>query len=289
MKAKRLIAILAALLLLAVSTVSCFGAVASESSRLGKFRATTGSKITNEDYVIDMAELLTTAERDALSSRCAELSSMYECGVYILTVYDMYDLGYTFIETFAEDWFDTMGYGFGDTGNGVMLVQSVADRDYDIDAHGNFGNRAFTDYGKEVMADRFVPYLSSGDWYGAYSSYLDTAQIYLERGWNGEYFDIGDSMQSLSERILEAFQIALIPSLIAALAVVLALKGKMNTARAATRASSYLVPGSIVISRRKDRFTHTTTTRRARSSATKSGGGGTSIGGGGHSHHSGKY
>ena len=31
----------------------------------------------------------------------------------------------------------------------------MAERDYDICAHGTIGNRAFTDYGKGVLAERW--------------------------------------------------------------------------------------------------------------------------------------
>lgn len=290
MKLKKFTALAAALLLILAMTVPAFGYQASESSILGKFRATTGSGITAEHYVIDMAGLLTKEETDTLYARAYDLSNRYECGVYILTIPDMYAFGYTFIESFSEDWYDTMGYGYGGGKNGVMLVLSMDDRDYDLDATGSFGNRAFTDYGKQVMADRFLDYFGDDDWYGGFCSYLDTTEKLLERGWNGDFFDVGDSLLTFSERLQSAFILSIIPSLLIGLITVFALRGRMNTAKAATKATGYVVPGSIVISGRSDRFTHRTTTRTPKNTGNRSGGGGgTSISAGGHSHHSGKF
>ena len=287
---KKIISIFAVLLVLLLSTCCAFAYQVQEESILGQFRKNAGSVITSEDYVLDLADLLSDQEEAALLERANELADTYSCGVYMLTVPDMGDFGYTFIESFSEDWFDTMGYGEGGSLNGVLLVLSMASREYDIDAHGNFGNNSFTDYGKDVMADRFIPYFAEGDWYGGFASFYTTAGEYLGRSWEGEPFDVGDSLLTYGERVRMAAPAAAVIAGIIALVSVLLMKRGMNTARTSSEAAQYVVPGSIVLNRRVDRFTHATETRVKKSTQSKGGGmGGTSIGSSGHSHSSGHF
>ena len=133
---KRIICLLAALLLLLGLSVSASAAVYAN--------------------VIDTAELLSESEAEALDARCSELEQTYGCGVYLVTV-DDYTAYYSAdsIESFAESVFLDLGLGAGEEQDGVLLVLSMAERDYDICAHGTIGNRTFTDYGKGVLAERW--------------------------------------------------------------------------------------------------------------------------------------
>ena len=287
---KKIISLFSVLLVLLLSVSSAFAYQVQEESILGQFRKNAGSVITSDDYVLDLADLLTDSEEEELYERAKYIADTYSCGVYMLTVPDMGDFGYTYVESFSEDWFDTMGYGEGGSLNGVLLVLTMASREYDVDAHGNFGNNSFTDYGKEVMAERFLPYFGEGDWFGGFSSFYSTSEEFLERSWNGEPFDIGDSMLTYGERLRMACPVAAVIAGIIALVSVLIMKRGMNTARQANEASQYVVPGSIVLNKRLDRFTHATETRVRKSTQSKGGGmGGTSINSGGHSHSSGHF
>ena len=119
---KRIICLLAALLLLLGLSVSASAAVYAN--------------------VIDTAELLSESEAEALDARCSELEQTYGCGVYLVTV-DDYTAYYSAdsIESFAESVFLDLGFGAGEEQDGVLLVLSMAERDYDICAHGTIGNR----------------------------------------------------------------------------------------------------------------------------------------------------
>lgn len=152
---KRIICLLAALLLLLGLSVSASAAVYVN--------------------VIDTAELLSESEAEALDARCSELEQTYGCGVYLVTV-DDYTAYYSAdsIESFAESVFLDLGLGAGEEQDGVLLVLSMAERDYDICAHGMIGNRAFTDYGKGVLAERwFLEPFSRDDWSGGFAAFLD--------------------------------------------------------------------------------------------------------------------
>ena len=170
---KRIICLLAALLLLLGLSVSASAAVYAN--------------------VIDTAELLSESEAEALDARCSELEQTYGCGVYLVTV-DDYTAYYSAdsIESFAESVFLDLGLGAGEEQDGVLLVLSMAERDYDICAHGTIGNRTFTDYGKGVLAERwFLEPFSRDDWSGGLAAFLDGCEEYLRMDAEGaDYADV---------------------------------------------------------------------------------------------------
>ena len=121
-------------------------------------------------HVFDYAGLLTDSEAGALEARCQEAEDTYGCGVYIVTVDDYslyYDAGS--IENFSEGFFLDFELGAGEDQNGILLALSMAERDYDLCAHGMIGNRSFTDYGKGALAERyFLSEFGSDNWYAGF-------------------------------------------------------------------------------------------------------------------------
>ena len=137
-------------------------------------------------YVTDAAELLTDLQAETLQQRAAELTEEYGVAVRILTVSSIGQYG---IEDFAEAAFDQYHLGYGDLNSCIMLLLSMEYRDYDIFAHGR-GNEAFTDYGKELIAEDIVPKLKNNDWYGAFTLFLEDCGEYLAKAAQGEPVDI---------------------------------------------------------------------------------------------------
>ena len=135
-------------------------------------------------HVFDYAGLLTESEAGALEARCQEAEDIYGCGVYIVTVDDYslyYDAGS--IESFSEGFFLDFELGTGEDQNGILLALSMAERDYDLCAHGEIGNRAFTDYGKGVLAERYFLIEFGGDnWYAGFDRYVDGCTDFLQTG-----------------------------------------------------------------------------------------------------------
>ena len=137
-------------------------------------------------YVTDAANLLSESEAETLNQKAAELTEKYGIAVRILTVNS---IGEYKIEDFAEAAFDQYYLGYGDRNSCIMLLLSMEYRDYDIFAHG-YGNDAFTDYGKELIADDIVPELKVNDWYGAFGVFLQDCDEYLAKAAQGEPVDI---------------------------------------------------------------------------------------------------
>ena len=168
---KRFLLILAAALLL-LALFPGFTALAADEETL--------------PLVKDAAELLSDAEAEALQQRAAELTEKYNIAVRILTVQS---IGQYNIEDFAEAAFDQYHLGYGSQNSCIMLLLSMEYRDYDIFAHG-YGNTAFTDYGKELIADDIIPYLKNNDWNGAFAAFLEDCGSFLEKAANDEPVDI---------------------------------------------------------------------------------------------------
>ena len=267
---KRIICLLAALLLLLGLSVSASAAVYAN--------------------VIDTAELLSESEAEALDARCSELEQTYGCGVYLVTV-DDYTAYYSAdsIESFAESVFLDLGLGAGQEQDGVLLVLSMAERDYDICAHGTIGNRAFTDYGKGVLAERwFLEPFSRDDWSGGFAAFLDGCEEYLRMDAEGaDYADVLADAQAkgYAEAEVKWLVVIFVP-LLTALVVCLVMKGKMKSARLQTQADAYITQDSLRLTRQDDRYI-TTTQTRVKIETAKSGG--TSVNSGGFSHSNGKF
>ena len=240
-------------------------------------------------YVFDYAGLLTEDQADALETRCQEAEDAYGCGVYIVTI-DDYSLYYDAesIEDFSEGFFLDYALGTGEEQNGILLALSMAERDYDLCAHGATGHRAFTDYGKGVLAERhFLSAFGEDNWYAGFDRYVDGCMEFLRLDAQGGPFDRATDPERLEDiQVLKWLAVILVP-LLTALVVCLVMKGKMKTARRQTHADAYIPSNGVRLTRQDDVYLTTTQTRVK--IETQKSGGGTSVNSGGFSHSSGKF
>lgn len=241
-------------------------------------------------YVTDTAGLLTQSQRDELNSLAEQVSQRYSCGVYVVTVDDYKNYNPSSVAECAEGIYQYYQLGYGADRDGVLLLLSMADRDYDIAAYGDFGNYSFTDYGKERLADTFLDNFRSNDWYGGFRDFISNSADFLQAARNGEPVDTyGGSGSAGMPTGLKLVIVIALPCVIALIAVS-SMKAKMKTAREKTTAEDYLIRGSLNLRIREDRFLNRTQhVEVIQESNHRSGGGGTSVGASGFSHHSGKF
>ena len=248
------------------------------------------SSLVKDDY-----GLLSNTELSDLQGRAAQISENYNCGVYIVVVKNMDDFVYDYeiysdafgIEAFAQYYFFNELKGVGESGDGILLIMSMKERDYDIMAHGSLGNYAFTDYGKSKLADSFLDYFGEGEWYRGFSAYLNKVDRFLEAAAQGTPVDKGTRVK---ERNLPlSIAAGLIFGFIFALITCLAMKSGMKSVHTARIASNFIAQDGINIPIQKDIFTHNTVVRQVIQSSSSSSGGGTHINSSGSSHHSGKF
>ena len=256
----------------------------------------------NVSHIYDEASLLSVDECDALDELAAAVSEKYSCGVYVVVVDDMADYidpdavnenGETGIAAFSEYAWDALSLGDSYDGNGVILALSMAERDFDLMAHGDTGNAAFTDYGKHIMQDEFLDNFREDDWYGGFADFIAACDRYLEANANGTPIDVEPEVPlTLDEKLGFGLMVGLPAGVILAFIACGIQKGKLKSVRKASGAAHYTASGGAEITQREDRFTHTTEVRtpiKTESDSGSSFSGGTTVNSGGFSHSSGKF
>ena len=113
--------------------------------------------------ILDDAGLLWYGEAELLESMAQDLTEEYGMDVVILTVNSTNG---TYIETFADDFYDYNGYGIGDDASGVLLVLAMDTREWAISTCGD-AIYAITDFGVQALFEDMAPYLAEDEYYEA--------------------------------------------------------------------------------------------------------------------------
>ena len=279
MKKKAIVSLLFALCLLL-----CMTAAAHAEARI--------------DYVSDYAGLLSDAQRQDLSNLAARVSDEYNFGVFVVVVNDYKSYVNGSIADFSENVFHRYGLGRGQKEEGVLLAMSMSNRDYDIYAHGDFGNYAFTDYGKRQLADSFLDNFRGNDWEGGFRDFIENSGNMLEMARNGRPVDtwIADQAETGPRMTLGKILVSLGVGCLTGGATVNGMKRQMKTAIRQTGAANYVSLGGVKLSNKRDDFVNRSVTRQVIPRQTTGGrpggghfGGTTTSGSFGGSHHSGKF
>lgn len=234
---KRLISIMVAALLLALLIIPASAAESPESC------------------IYDTEGLLTELEYRTLEDYAQEISTQRQCAVYFVTVDDFQNYGDGDIFNVARQIFLDNDFGMGESRDGVMLILSMAERDYRLLAHG-FGDTALTDYGKDYISEEFLDNFADNDWYGGCLDYLACTDELLSQAREGNIYDRGSWITS---GVLWLW--SLILGAVTALIVCLIQRAMMRRkVREQTNALDY-VQGEVHITRRRDVYSHTTEVR----------------------------
>lgn len=237
------------------------------------------------DHVTDAAGLLTDAQWETLEDKAQLISKQYQCGVYIVTVDDFTNYADTdSVYQAAKTIYTEYALGWGQEKSGVMLLLSMAERDYSLIAYG-YGNTAFTDYGKDKLADVFLDDFAEDDWYAGFGDYLEKSESMLKSARAGFPLDVDSNpLIRLAGLLMSIGLGCLLSILICAL-----LWERMKSVSVSTEANAYLRRDSVVITKREDQFTHRTQTRVKIERGSDSKGGGTTVDSDGFSGKSGKF
>lgn len=136
--------------------------------------------------LVDDADLLSDGEETALLSELDRISVKYSFDIVVVTVADYTDYSYD-IDEFSCDVYDQYGYGFGPGGDGVILVISMAERDWVITSTGS-GEKIVNSDARNYLSDAFIPDLSSGRYYSAFRTFASMTEDLLEDAENGIYY-----------------------------------------------------------------------------------------------------
>lgn len=243
--------------------------------------------------VVDDAELLTDLEIADLEQQIEAIVNRYEMDIVIVTVDS---LGNKSSEAFADDYYDSNGYGIGHDHSGVLLLLSMEYRDWAISTCGDT-IYAITDYSVQNLFSGIAGYLSQDQYFLAFSAYLDALEPLLESYCNGspvngrpsDYEGTGTYIPGTQDNIihyepqrdvswyLKRVGISLSIGLVSSVIALLIMRSQMNTAKAQHGAISYLMPGSYQVKLQRDIFLYSQLSKIRKSESTSSGGGGSSV------------
>ena len=235
---KQLISVMVAVLLLVLLAIPVSGAQIPECC------------------VFDDEGLLSEMEYQTLEDYAREISEQRQCAVYFVTVDNFRNYGDGDIFNVARQIFLASDFGMGEEKDGVMLLLSMADRDYSLIVHG-FGETALTDYGREYICEHFLDDFADDDWFHGVFDYLAYTDDLLSQAREGRVYD---RYNWITGGVLWVW--SLILGAVISLVVCLIQRAMMRKkVREQTDALGY-VQGEVHITRRRDVYSHTTEVRR---------------------------
>ena len=243
--------------------------------------------------IVDNAALLTAQEITELESKADGLMVQYGMDVVVLTVDSLNGQS-------AQDLADTFydGNGYGD--DGVLFLLAMEEREWYISTCGD-AIYALTDYGIQQLGFVMLPYLSDGDYFGAFEVFLEELPMYFDAlesqspidgyaDYSGDYYHADrDEVVHYKQKSKPSLVISVILGVLAGGITVLVMQGSMKTNRKQRSAQDYMKQDSYHLYTCQDMFLYSNVTKVRRQQNTSSGGGssvhrssgGRSHGGGG--------
>lgn len=210
--------------------------------------------------LIDDADLLTQKDGSALIKKLDRISENRQLDVVVITKFSLDGKTST---QYADDFFDYNGYGCGDSRDGILLLIGMENRDWAISTHGK-GIDIFTDEGQKYMTDKFVPYLSSGDYYGAFNKFADMCdEFIIQYDKTEKPYDYDNMPKKPFD--FRSFAIgSCVLGLIAGFVTVTIFKRDLKSVAPQAAAGGYTKPGSLKITNRSDLFLYNVVNRTER-------------------------
>lgn len=228
--------------------------------------------IRDEDvcFLYDDADLLTDGEEATLAAKLEEISYVRNTQLVICTIASM-DGGD--IDEFLPFLYDSMGFGFGENHEGVLLLICMDPREYRILSNGYAGEAIGPDQ-IDTLCDFMDTYLPNGHYVAAFNSFATQCDEMLEYYQAGSPFKFGKSLM-----------ISLAIGILVGVIVAFVLKAQLKSVRKQTTAYVYEKQGSMHVDYQYDIFLYrnvTRTKKQKREESTSSGSGGStrSTGGG---------
>lgn len=209
--------------------------------------------------LVDDADLLTAEEESKLLNELNEISERQQFDVVIVTVDSLE--GKT-PQVYADDFYDYNGYGIGQSYDGALLLVSMEYRDWHISTCG-YGITALDDWTLDQMADEFLPELSEGNYYEAFSEFGMLCDVYVTEEKSGTTESVSGAVSKKANTI-SYLPICLLIGFLVAFIPMSSMKKQMKNVIMRAEASDYVKQGSRVITRSRDAFLYHTISRSAK-------------------------
>lgn len=196
--------------------------------------------------IVEEPELINPVEQEMLEKTIDSLIDEYHFD-FVIVIHN--DLEYSTPRVAADDYFDNGNYGYGTSRDGILLLVSVADRDWYISTSGSgiseFSDRVLDEIGEDIAAC-----LSDGDYYEAAKTFLNSSEAVLR----GDY-KVKKEFPLFAELIVLALSIAV------AFIIAGAVKRSMNTVRQQSGASNYVDSKGIDLTVARDTYLYSTVSK----------------------------
>lgn len=206
--------------------------------------------------IVDKADLLSDDEETELSDKLDEISERQQVDVVVVTVNSLE--GASTME-YADDFFDYNGYGFGTEHDGILFLISMGERDWYISTVG-FGITAVTDAGREYMAEKFLPYLSEGEYAEAFRVFAEQCDDYIRQAKTGTPYDI-DNIPTEPFSHVGAILIAVVIGFVVALIATGIMRLDLHSVYSQPAADNYMKKNSLRLTRENELFLYKNVTR----------------------------
>lgn len=233
------------------------------------------------DFVIDNADLFSDSEESALENTISDLRAAYQMDIVILTENSLNGVR---PQDHADDYYDHHGYA----GDGMLFLLSMAERDWYISTCGN-AIYALTDYGIQAVTEEVIPYLSEGNYYGAFDAFLQELPEYLDAfeagkpidgqaDYSGDYYH-GDQEEVIyyEEPFVPSFEVALLCGIVVAAVCVLIMRLGMITIKRQHSAGAYMNKNTYRLTTQRDIFLYSKTSKVRKPENNSSSAGGSSV------------
>ena len=235
-------------------------------------------------YVIDDARLLTIEQRQELNAYAEKITETYGMGIYIMSVEDFHNYGEE-PQIFDVLWnyYHDNSLGYGADRQGMILMLSIAERDFATFFYGEDTEYAFNGFGQAQLENYFLDDFGSDDWYDGFMDFLTASEDFMAKAAAGE--PVRDNPWSLAS-------VFVLIALFVSFVVTRLLWMKMANVAAQKGAKRYQTAEGLVLTKQIDQFlTQTIRRRKIESSDSGSGSSGSSHAhtGGGGSGRSGKF
>lgn len=231
----------------------------------GKAGTVHAADASDHSYVFDFGNILSDMAEDVLESKSKELADTYGVGVYIFTIDDYTDyepLGVSVYE-WSINVYRELGLGVGNGMDGMLLVLSMADRDYSLIVYGDKAQTAFTDKGQAQLEKVFLDDFADNEWKSGFTDYQALSETLLQMAAEGRPYNSGILPGQEKEALTRSVAWGGGSGILAALLSVFGMKSKMNNTGLQRQADRYVSAENVNLMIQEDRYTHTTETRRS--------------------------
>lgn len=210
----------------------------------------------SSEYVVDNASLLSNSEKETLSYALENVKE--KTGISAVILSDTSSHGYT-----TRDWADLYierdEYGK----DGVVLFLNMGEREYYISTIGY----AMYALGGNALSDRnlngvLFPYLSSGDYYTAFSNWADYIVLSAEARPYDEYVSLNTQKEENEEKKFSPYAplfYSLFLGFFLSYLFVQSRKRKLRNIGKVNNADDFVVPGSFKVNVLRDIFLYSNT------------------------------